>query len=96
VPVKATDLKLAQGEPSWFERTADHGPVMRRGFCRDCGSTLLLVNDAGQSAMVLYAGILDDPSWYRPSRDIFVNSVSRWMSSANGRSNRDCGGGTSD
>jgi hypothetical protein len=86
VPVKATDLKLAQGEPSWFERTADHGPVMRRGFCRDCGSTLLLVNGAVQGAMVLYAGRLEASSWYRPSRGIIVKSAPRRMSPANDRS----------
>lgn len=62
--VKATDLKLAKGEPSWFERTADHVPVMQRCFCRDFGSTLPLVNGAGQGAKVLYAGRLDDASWY--------------------------------
>lgn len=43
-------------------------------LANDCGSTLLLVNGAGQSAMVLYAGILDDSSWYRPSHDIFVKA----------------------
>ncbi len=28
--------------------------------------------------MVLYAGSLDDPSWYRPSRNIFVESAQPW------------------
>jgi hypothetical protein len=78
VAVKACDFKLEKGEPSWFERTADRGHVVRRGFCRDCGSPLFLVNGARQGAMVLYAGSLDDPSWYRPSRDIFVKSAQPW------------------
>lgn len=78
VLVKASDFELEKGEPSWFERTADRGHVMRRGFCRDCGSPLFFVNGARQGTMLLYAGSLDDPSWYRPSRDIFVKSAQPW------------------
>ena len=78
VLVKEADFTLEKGEPAWFERPADRGHVMRRGFCRDCGSPLFLINGAGQGAMVLYAGSLDDPSWYEPSRDIFVKSAQPW------------------
>lgn len=28
--------------------------------------------------MVSFAGSLDDPSWYRPGRDIFVRSAQPW------------------
>lgn len=78
VLVKASDFTLDKGEPAWFERPADRGHVMRRGFCRSCGSPLFLVNGARQGAMLLFAGSLDDPSWYRPSRDIFVKSAQPW------------------
>lgn len=78
VRVSASDFTLEKGEPGWFERNADRGHVMRRGFCRDCGSPLFLVNSARQGAIVLYAGSLDDPGWYRPSRDIFVKSAQPW------------------
>ena len=37
-----------------------------------------LVNGANASARALYAGSLDDPSWYRPSRDIYVASAQPW------------------
>ncbi|KIN79609.1 Glutathione-dependent formaldehyde-activating GFA [Sulfitobacter mediterraneus KCTC 32188] len=28
--------------------------------------------------MILFAGSLDDPSWYTPSRDIYVSSAQPW------------------
>ena len=73
--VKQSDFKIEMGEPSWFERPADRGHAMRRGFCATCGSPLFLINGAGEGAIVIYAGSLDDPSWYAPSRDIFVKSA---------------------
>jgi hypothetical protein len=39
---------------------------------------LFLINGGGEGAIVIYAGSLDDPSWYTPSRDIFVNSAQPW------------------
>ncbi|MEQ9640087.1 MAG: GFA family protein [Alphaproteobacteria bacterium] len=78
VLVKESDFKLEQGEPAWYGREADAGHTMRRGFCRDCGSPLFLTNDASPGAMVLYAGSLDDPSWYQPIRDIYVASAHPW------------------
>jgi len=78
VLIKESDFQLQKGEPAWFERSSDRGHIMRRGFCRDCGSPLFLVNGASSGAMVLYAGSLDDPSWYSPSRDIFVGSAQPW------------------
>ncbi len=78
VAVKATQFSISSGAPSWFERQADRGHVMRRGFCSSCGSPLFLINGSNTRVMVLYAGSLDDPSWYKPSRDIFVASAQPW------------------
>ena len=78
VVVKEGDFSLRSGEPSWYERPADKGHPMRRAFCPACGSPLFLINGANTSARALYAGSLDDPSWYRPSRDIYVASAQPW------------------
>ena len=69
---------LESGELSWFESPADRGHSMRRAFCGACGSPVLLKNGANEGVTVLYAGSLDDPSWYTPSRDIFVKSAQPW------------------
>lgn len=78
VLVKADDFTLIQGQAKWFERTADSGATLARGFCGDCGSPVFLRNPARAGGMVLYAGSLDDPSWYAPSRDIFTASAHPW------------------
>ena len=78
VLVKDADFTLQQGQPAWHETTSDKGHVMRRGFCSTCGSPLLLKNGANTSVTVLFAGSLDDPAWYEPSRDIFVKSAQPW------------------
>ena len=78
VLVKQEDFKLEKGGPKWFERRADRGHAMLRGFCSACGSPLFLINKASEGAMILFAGSLDDPSWYAPSRDIYVKSAQPW------------------
>lgn len=78
VLVMADEFELPQGEPRWYERTADRGHTMRRGFCADCGSPLFLINGINDKVRLMYAGSLDDPSWYAPSRDIYVASAQPW------------------
>jgi len=78
VVVKEADFSLTGSEPSWHESPADKGHVMRRAFCSACGSPVLLINGARTDFRALYAGSLDDPSWYQPSRDIYVASAQPW------------------
>lgn len=78
VLVRNADFTLEKGEPNWYESASDRGSLMRRGFCSTCGSPLFLQNDANETVTVLFAGSLDDPSWYKPSRDIFVKSAQPW------------------
>ena len=78
VMVMESDFSLLSGEPIWFERPSDRGHPMQRGFCPACGSPLFLLNGANTAVRVLYAGSLDDPSSYRPSREIYVASAQPW------------------
>lgn len=76
--VREAAFRLVQGEPSWHESQADRGHTMRRAFCGQCGSPVFLQNGASAKTRVLYAGSLDDPSWYKPSRDIYAASAQPW------------------
>ena len=78
VVVKASSFSILKGKPSWFEKRADKGHMMKRAFCSECGSPLFLINGANTKARAIYAGSLDDPSWYKPSRDIYVASAQPW------------------
>ena len=77
VVVKEADFALT-GTPAWYETAADRGHMMRRAFCAACGSPVFLINGSRTDVRVLYAGSLDDPSWYQPSRDIYVSSAQPW------------------
>lgn len=78
VLVRESGFSLVSGEPAWFERKADKGHSMQRGFCTDCGSPLFLKNGMHPRTWVLYAGSLDDPSQYKPSRNIYTESAQPW------------------
>ncbi len=78
VVVKESEFTLLSGEPSWFERIADSGNLMGRAFCPACGSPLFLTNNSHTEIRALYAGSLDDPSSYEPSREIYVASAQPW------------------
>ena len=78
VVVNESDFSLLCGEPVWFERPSDRGNIMGRAFCPACGTPLFLTNGAHKAVRALYAGSLDEPSRYRPSREIFVASAQPW------------------
>ena len=76
--VREADFSLESGEPSWYDKPGDSGNLMRRAFCPTCGSPVFAVNEAVAGIRILHAGGLDDPSWYEPSRDIYVSSAQPW------------------
>ena len=78
IGVKEVDFKLTQGQPSWHEKQEDRGHKMRRAFCPQCGSPIFIQNSAFPERRIVYASSLDDPSWYKPSRDIYVASAQPW------------------
>lgn len=78
VMVAEADFSLQSGEPSWYEKRSDAGVLMRRAFCSSCGSPVFAINEAAVGMRFLQAGGLDDPSWYEPSRDIYVASAQPW------------------
>jgi hypothetical protein len=48
-------------------------PGVKRGFCGDCGSSLLWDED-GESKMSICAGTLDAPTGLRPNAHIYLGS----------------------
>ena len=78
VSVPETAFRLTTGTPAAYEKRADSGSTMRRMFCSQCGSPVFLTNSARPNVVVLYAASVDDPSWVRPSRDIYTESAQPW------------------
>jgi hypothetical protein len=78
IVVPADALKITKGQPKYHAVRADSGRTINRGFCQDCGSTMLGKVAEQPSAMVITAGSLDDPSRYQPSADIYIASAQPW------------------
>lgn len=57
-------IVVTRGEPGWFQSS----DVVRRGFCRDCG-TPLFFDPVDDDRMLVVLGSLDDPSRYSPASE---------------------------
>lgn len=60
---------VTRGEPGWFHSS----DIVRRGFCRDCG-TPLFFDPVDSEHMLVTLGSLDDPSRYKPVSEDSVES----------------------
>ncbi len=78
VVVRATALRLTSGEPTYHTVTAESGSTVRRAFCGACGAPLLAMTSRRPAFIGLRAGSLDDPSWFRPTADVWSASAQPW------------------
>jgi hypothetical protein len=76
--VPADGFRVTHGEPKFFRKLSDGGDPMLRGFCTECGSPVLLREEHRPKLEFIHVASLDDPSWYRPTMDIFTSSAQPW------------------
>src|SRR5260370_1702986 len=76
--VPAAGCRVTKGEPKLYVKTADSGNQVTRAFCPDCGCMLFLRVSARSDLVGIRVGTLDDPSFFQPEADIFVDSAQRW------------------
>lgn len=74
---RTASFKLS-GKVSAYVSTADSGNVMRRRFCRQCGTPLFSESLDLPDVMVVRAGALDDPEIGRPASMIWMASAPAW------------------
>jgi hypothetical protein len=72
------DAITVTGELTFYEKPADSGNVVRRGFCPTCGSSVLNTNDGMADMLFLMAGCLDDPSQLEPQFVVFHERGQDW------------------
>lgn len=75
--VPKSALKIT-GEARFHEVTGDSGNKISRGFCTNCGSPVFVRPAALPDAVLIAAGSLDDPSWYRPAVELYTSSAQPW------------------
>lgn len=67
------------GEIATFEKTADSGNLIERGFCPRCGSQLYSKTLEPKGAPIrIRAGVLDDPDLLAPQAIIWTESAPSW------------------
>jgi len=77
--VPCAGFAITQGAPRHFTVIADSGEPATRNFCGECGSPLFgLPPDGASEIVTIRAGSLDDPSLFRPTRDIYVSRAQPW------------------
>ncbi|HJU18150.1 MAG TPA: GFA family protein [Stellaceae bacterium] len=64
--------------PRPYDR-GDSGKVLHRAFCPQCGSSLFDEAEAMPNVAMIQAGTLDDPSWVKPTMEIFCDSAQPWV-----------------
>ena len=77
IVVPETGFHLSGVEPRRLQRTADSGRVNVRLVCPDCGSWIYSLPRDG--LIRVRGGSLDDTSWLRPTRHIWVRSKQPWV-----------------
>lgn len=63
------------GALTHFEKISDSGNKIGLAFCPNCGSNILAKSNNIQGVVAITAGSLDDPEQYKPTMNIFTESV---------------------
>ena len=73
--VTSDKLHLTANEPRYYAVEADSGRKLKRGFCQECGSTVL-----AQPSFhgIIVPSSLDDPSVFEPSLELWISSAQHW------------------
>ena len=79
VSVPPERFRWTRGQPSTFRSS----PVVARGFCKDCGTPLFMLED-DYGPIELSIGSLDDPSAAVPDHVVGVESKLPWADSLPG------------
>jgi hypothetical protein len=75
---RSTALRFS-GEPRQFRSKSIRGSDAVRNFCPAC-SGLVFGGEVGKSDQhTVYAGSLDDPSWFKPTIAIFARDRPAWV-----------------
>lgn len=66
------------GEVTFYDRPADSGNIVSRGFCPTCGSPVYSRN-SGMAGMVFpRASVLDDPDAITPQMIVYASRAPAW------------------
>ena len=66
------------GELRFYDRAADSGNVVSRGFCPNCGSPVYSTNSGMPGVVFPRASSLDDPEIAKPTVTVYASRAPSW------------------
>ena len=72
------DAFTVSGEVTFYDRTADSGNIVSRGFCPNCGSAIYSRNSGMPGMVFPLASSLDDPNVVTPQMVIYGSRACAW------------------
>ena len=72
------DTLTVHGEIKWYQSQGASGKPISRGFCPNCGSTLLGKPDVLEGLCSVAASSLDDASIFKPQMHIWMEDAQPW------------------
>lgn len=72
------DAFSVSGEVTFYERPADSGNIVSRGFCPSCGSAIYSKNSGMPEMVFPRASSLDDPDVVTPAMVVYASRAPTW------------------
>ena len=66
------------GKVQFYERPADSGNIISRGFCRNCGSAVYSTNSSMTDLVFIRASSLDNPEIVTPTLVVYTSRAASW------------------
>jgi hypothetical protein len=66
------------GDVRFYDRPADSGNMVSRGFCPNCGSAIYARNSGAPGTVGLRASSLDDPEIVKPGMVVYTSRALSW------------------
>ncbi len=67
-----------QGKVTFFDKPADSGNMISRGFCANCGSPIYSTNSGMPGMLFVRASSLDDLENFKPQMVVYTNRAASW------------------
>ncbi len=66
------------GEVKFFDKPADSGNRVKRGFCPDCGSPVYSTNSGMPGSFFVRASSLDNVEHFKPQMVVYTDRAASW------------------
>ena len=66
------------GQVKFFDKPADSGNVVSRGFCPNCGSAIYSTNSAMPGLVFVRASSLNDIDAFKPQMVVYTDRAASW------------------